>query len=1014
MRKLIIAVGVIIVLLIGAFIIVPGLIPSDVYKEKIETQLSKELGRQVTISGDVRVQSFPLIRAKTNGVRIENYDGFSEETFLTVEELEARIRLFPLLSKRVEIAGFNLIKPEINLVRLSDGRTNWESLAKNEDAKTDAEPAKPFARDGRLNSLDPQIEAFNLIDGQISYNDALSGKSYEAADIDGSLSLPGLSNPLKMDLSLTYQGERGEIELTLDSVRAFLDGQEAPFKADIKTGFADISADGKFLASPEMDFEVALDSEITDPGAIQNLSPKEIPYLGLLNTLKAKGNFSQVAGLIKATDTDIEAEGDALNGRFTGSATLGDTAVLDGETNFEITNFAALKPYLPEDTPNLDMLQSLDGKASLSGTTDGFTAKSIEANVKGKDFSAQFNGTADYSEAGIKANGTFETDIQNASALTTAAQIESPYAALLSKLKASGQVSYSPDLISVTNLEATASEGAVNGSYKGNLGLADSPKADGKFTLDIPGFTKVAPALPTETPYSKSIKTIKASGDITTEGETFILRDLQAALSEGLLNATFSGQGKYALNDATALSLNGALTSEITDVRALAALNGTELSPDTESGSIYETFSIKGNISGTSEKLTLSKAEFGFDEIKGSGALSATLREPRPLVEGNISLQGLDLRPYMASYSTQNPSGEIQPWSQEPLNLAPFKSVDANLDVTTQNVITDRLKLGQTQMDVTLRDGVLKANLPKVALYGGNGKMDLTFDASKSVPSLALTAGLNELNGNSFLSAIAGFTKASGEAKTELSITSSGRSQAELMKGLNGQGGFGLLDGQIQGIDATKFLTGLDEALKSRSLPSGIGSSQITKFKDLIGLFEINDGVVSINEFNLAAIGVSANGAGTIDLGQQNMDFRFRPRLTGENANKLGSFGIPVRFAGNFGQASPSLDTEFLSKIVADRAKGEIRSRLSDEVKGPMGDILGGVLGGKKTPTYPSSQSETDTQAQSPEAIPEAGEEENAEADKPSEETKQETEEEPKDDKKKDLEKVLGSIFGDR
>lgn len=998
MRKILIGIAVIFILLIGAFIIVPGLIPSDVYKQNIESQLSKELGRDVTISGDVRVQSFPLIRAKTNGVRIENYEGFSDIPFLTVEELEARIRLFPLLAKRVEIAGFNLIKPEIYLERLADGRTNWGSLAEEEVSPSTPEPAKPFSRDGRFANLDPQIEAFDLVDGQVVYQDNLSGDRYEAADIDGFLSLPGLSEPLEMDLSLTYQGERAEIDLNLDSVRAFLDGNEAPFNADINTDFASISAKGKFLASSEMDFDVALDSDINNPQAIQSLSPQEIPYLGLLNSLKATGDFSQVAGLITATNTDIEAAGEALSGRFNGSATLGETPILNGETEFEITNFVALKPYLPDDTPSLDFLRSLDGNASLNGTPDGFAAKSVQVNAKGDDFSAKFNGAAEYSEAGITANGTFDTEVTDAGNLAQTAQIETPYAKLISALNATGRLNYTSSGVTISNLEASASGGAINGSYKGGLALLDTPMADGQFTLDIPNFAEVAQALPSEMTYSQSIKTINATGRISTQGETFILDDLQASLSEGLLNATFAGGGQYALNDANALSLNGAITGEVTDIRALAALNGTKLSPDTDTGSIFETFSIKGNVAGTSRNLTLSEAEVTFDEIIGTGNLSATLREPRPLIEGKLALQGLDLRPYMASYSTQNPTGEIQPWSEAPLNLAPFKSVDAKLDVSTPNVITDRLKLGQTQMDVTLRDGVLNANLPTMALYGGDGAMDLTFDASKPVPSLTLTAGLNELNGNNFLSAIAGFTKASGQAKTELSITSSGRSQAEIMRGLNGQGGFGLFDGQIQGIDASKFLTGLDDALKSRSLPSGIGSSQITKFKDLAGLFKIEDGVVSINEFNLAAIGVSANGVGTIDMGNQKMDFRFRPKLTGDNANKLGSFGIPIRFAGDFGQASPSLDTEFLGKVVADKAKGEVTSRLQDQVKGPIGGILGGVLGGQNAPA--GSSAETPSQEELPQT-PETPEE-------------QLTEEVEEEDKKTDLEKALGSIFGDR
>ena len=663
---------------------------------------------------------------------------------------------------------------------------------------------------------------------------------------------------------------------------------------------------------------------------------------------------------------------------------------------------------MPEDTPPLDFVRSLDGKASLNGTPEGFEAKSLQINATGADFSAQFSGAAEYSDAGISADGGFDAEIENAGNLAQSAQIDTPYATLISALNATGRLSYSPNGISVSDMDATASGGAVNGSYKGDLNLAESPTANGQFTLDIPNFATVAQALPNEVPYSQSINTIKASGNVTTQGETFDLSGLQASLSEGLLNATFAGSGQYALNDKNALSLDGALTGKVTDVRALAALGGTELPPDTDTGAIFETFSIKGDIAGTAQNLTLSGAEIMFDDIQGSGSLSATLRDPRPLIEGKLVLQGLDLRPYMASYSTQNPTGEIQPWSEAPLNLAPFKSVDANLDVSTANVITDRLKLGQTQMDVTLSDGLLNANLPRMSLYGGNGNMNLKFDASKSMPSLTLTAGLNELNGNNFLSAIAGFTKASGEAKTDLSITSSGRSQAEIMRGLNGKGGFGLFNGQIQGIDASKFLTGLDDALKSRSLPSGIGSSQITKFKDLAGLFEIENGVVSINEFNLAAIGVSANGLGTIDMGNQKMDFRFRPKLTGENANKLGSFGIPIRFAGDFGEASPSLDTEFLGKIVADRAKSEVTSRLQDQVKGPLGGILGGVLGGQDTSadSSPETDSETDSQdeaTQTPNPS-EAAEEQAPEAE-------QEQEEE---NKKSDLEKALGSIFGDR
>jgi AsmA protein len=76
MKKIIIGIIVLIVLLIAGLIALPSLIPSSVYKENIETQLSRELAREVRVQGDVKLSVFPVIKANTGRVEIDNPDGF--------------------------------------------------------------------------------------------------------------------------------------------------------------------------------------------------------------------------------------------------------------------------------------------------------------------------------------------------------------------------------------------------------------------------------------------------------------------------------------------------------------------------------------------------------------------------------------------------------------------------------------------------------------------------------------------------------------------------------------------------------------------------------------------------------------------------------------------------------------------------------------------------------------------------------------------------------------------------
>ena len=946
MKKLFIGFAVLLVLVIIGLIALPSLIPSSVYKEKIETQLTRELARDVRVEGDVKLSVFPVIKANAGRVVIDNPDGFKAETFAQMDGLSARIKLFPLFSKRVEIASFNLKNPAINLEKLADGQTNW--TFKPDDAEPVATPVDdgPFKRDGRYSNIDPNIGAFSLENGTITYSDRTNATDVNITEVNVDFSLPSLSETVKIDGALTYDGTPAKIDLSLDSIRGFLDGKAAPVELTLKTDFADISAKGRFLEGQDIAFNLDINGDVSDMSKLAALSPKEVPYADIVNSAKLSGNYGYNGTVITAKGADISATGDDFTASFRGGATLAETPVFDGRVELDAKNIAALAKKVGQDIKGASLLDTLKLSADLAGQDKGFKASNIKADVKGEGLSGTFTGAGAFTDS-MAANGNFTADIASVPKTIAALEIDIPQAKAVQSVKASGTIDMQGETIRLSGLDAKTTGGIVSGSYTGGASLGDVPAYDGSFDVTIASLSEFAKVTAMEIPYAASIGKIVIDGNVSGQGDAITLPTLSAALSDGQINGRYEGSANWNKG----ASLDGKLNINIPSLRDVAAVGGTELPPSSKAGEIFGPFSVDGTVKGTPDDIQFTNANLLLDKIKGQGSFAVNMKPATPFVTGEMALDGLDLAPYMTAYSAQNPTGEIQPWSEAPINTAPLRAVDGDFKFTTPNIKTDRITMGQSDISAKLRGGVLTADMPNIALYGGLGKMTTTLDGSGSEAKFALDIGLNDINSNSFLASIAGFTQAQGELGSSFKISGRGTTQAALMKSLDGGGDFKLLDGQISGVDLPELLTGLDQALTSRSIPAGIGPKYVTKFQNLAGLVTIKNGVASINSFNLAALGAAAEGSGKIDLGNQSIDFSLRPRLTGEAASNLGAFGIPIQAKGKFGAVKVGLDTDMLGKIAAERARAKAGSLIQKEIGGSLGGILGGIVGGNTTST---------------------------------------------------------------
>lgn len=1031
MRKLLIGVAIVPLLAVTALAVVPSLVPSSVYKEKIQTQLTKELARDVTIDGEVKLSVFPSIRAKTGRVVIANPGGFSSTNFAAMDGLEAKVKLLPLLSKRVEIAAFKLKNPVINLEKNKSGVANW--VMGEEKPAAEKPEAGPFKRDGRYSDVDPAIGLFSIEDGAISYVDAVKGDSYDLADVNVKFSLPSLADTVKIDGDAVFNGQPLTMDMSLDSPRKFLNGDAAPLSLDLKTDFADVTAKGEFLASQDIAFDLNIDGDVSDIAALAAYLPKDLPLTELANTASLKGDYRYDGKVFSAKNAEITAQGDLLNAAYKGDAVMSAKPVLDGSVDLDVKDVPKLAALLKQDITGLDLAKTLTLKADMNAQGTGFAAKNIDAAIAGDGLDVTFKGTGAYgddiSAAGaftanaasipaivdklkldlpqaaalgsadvkgqlnmtgdtlsvdvenaktsgealtasytgkitrageaISAIGNFDADIPSVSNLAQIAKIDMPQAKAAGRLAIKGAVNHSGAGTKLTGLDVKTDGGVVEGQYTGDASLGEVMSFAGTFDSKIKSLTEFASVTGTDVPYAAAIGQITAKGRVDGQGEAITISGLDANLTDGQLNGRFEGNAAMA----GGFNIDGNLNADIPSIRKLAETTGTQLPPSTKAGAIYEKLTITGRVKGNPSDISFKQAALAVDHLKGTGDFSVDLKGAKPFMRGALDMEGLDLRPYMASYAAQKPTGEIEPWSEEPINAAMLKTIDGDFKFNTPNIVTDRLSMGAANVDAKVRNGVMRANVPKVNLYGGLGSVNATLDASGAVPSIALDLDMGDLNSNKFLGAVAGFTRASGEGATALSIRGNGISQAAIMKSLQGQGDFKMLNGQMSGVDLTQLLSGLDTALTSRTLPGGIGSQYVTKFKDIAGLFKIENGVATINQFNLDGFGVAATGSGKIDLGGQNIDFRLQPRLTGESASNLAAFGIPLRLKGNFGDVSPSLDSDMLGKIAAAQAQAALKKELQKKVGGSAGNIIGGLLGGGQNT---SQQAPTGTGTEAP------------------------------------------------
>lgn len=396
---------------------------------------------------------------------------------------------------------------------------------------------------------------------------------------------------------------------------------------------------------------------------------------------------------------------------------------------------------------------------------------------------------------------------------------------------------------------------------------------------------------------------------------------------------------------------SGRFSSDIPSIRALAAFAGSPM----PAGAGLENFALSGNLSGSMNAFTLDASNSSrndhirLDDISGTGRLTVSLTGPRPAIDGALSLSRLDVTPYLpVAPATQAASGGVPAWSGERFDMSALGLADASLDLAVGELTVQDIEISDAALEVELVNSRLEANLTRISLYEGNGRATFVANARTATPSFSIFADLQSISALPLLDAAAGFDRLSGTGRLTIDLLTSGHSQAELMNGLGGTGGFAFADGAIRGVNLAQAIRGIESALTNRRLPDGFGEQEETDFSALEGTFTVANGIATNNNLVMLSPLVRVDGAGTIGIGQQTLNYRLRPRavasIEGQGGERdLQGVVVPIIISGTFNNPQIGIDWDVVGRALL---QGAIQGTISgEEPEDAIRNVLGNALG---------------------------------------------------------------------
>ena len=304
---------------ICALAILPFLMPADAVREAVKAEIRAVTGLDPVLRGNVSVSLFPTGTVRFDDVSLG--DNLTGTPALTAEQVVARLRFFPFLTGRIEIADVSLVRPTIAVIFNDDRSSNWsrhiETLARN--LKPSPVPSTAFSE-------------IRIQDGTVILRDE-AYKIIETLDnVELALAWPSISRSFAATGRFAWHDQPIDATIGFTDFVAALNGDRSGLKVRLGGPPIKFAFDGYISHRPTLKMEGTLAADASSLRDTLRWAGQQPPPGGGFGRFALKAQTNVVGGIIGLSGVNIELDGNSGEGvlSFDGRQTLQGTLAAEG------------------------------------------------------------------------------------------------------------------------------------------------------------------------------------------------------------------------------------------------------------------------------------------------------------------------------------------------------------------------------------------------------------------------------------------------------------------------------------------------------------------------------------------------------------------------------------------------------------------------------------------------------------------------------------------------------------
>ena len=370
---------------IGILVILPFLVSADAVREAVKAEIRAVTGLDPVLRGAASVSLFPTGSVSFDDVSLG--DNRTGAPALTAERVVARLRFFPFLAGRIEIADVSLVRPTIAIVFNADRSSNWSG-----HIDTLAQNLKPSP--GRTASF----SEIRIEDGTVILRDQAYRVVETLSNVEFSLAWPAISKSFAATGRFAWHDEPIDATFSFTDFVAALHGDKSGLKVRLGGAPFKFAFDGYISYRPTLKMEGTLAADTASLRETLRWAGQQTPPGGGFGRFALKAQTNVVGGTIGLSGVNVELDGNSGEGvlTFDGRQTLQGTLAAE---SLDLTPYVSTVRFLTGGERGWDMrpieLDGLEGidvdlrlsaaRVTVANARLGRTV--VVANLRGGDLS---------------------------------------------------------------------------------------------------------------------------------------------------------------------------------------------------------------------------------------------------------------------------------------------------------------------------------------------------------------------------------------------------------------------------------------------------------------------------------------------------------------------------------------------------------------------------------------------------------------------------------------------------